>query len=242
MVDKNNYKVYMHTNKINGKKYIGITGRSIDERWLNGRGYKNGSFKNAINKYGWDSFYHEILHENLTEEEANAKEIFYIEKYQTRNKEYGYNIHVGGGVKKGYNHTTEAKKKISHASKNISEETREKKRIARSKQIITESHKKHMSEARMGMKFSEEHLKNLSLSHIGNPSYWEGKKRSKETCAKISERLSKKVVHKETGKIYKSITEASKCTGFALSTIQKRCNGAKPRVSGSTFEYFTEGE
>ena len=47
------YTVYCHTNKINGKKYVGITKRLVEKRWLNGRGYNGNSiFRKAINKYG----------------------------------------------------------------------------------------------------------------------------------------------------------------------------------------------
>ena len=34
------YCVYMHTNKLNNKKYIGITCRSVEVRWNSGKGYK----------------------------------------------------------------------------------------------------------------------------------------------------------------------------------------------------------
>lgn len=38
----NNYIVYAHINKENGKSYIGITSRDPNIRWgLNGNGYKD---------------------------------------------------------------------------------------------------------------------------------------------------------------------------------------------------------
>lgn len=49
----NNYTIYMHKNKINGKIYIGQTSQNPIKRWNNGRGYIDSSkFYNAILKYG----------------------------------------------------------------------------------------------------------------------------------------------------------------------------------------------
>lgn len=49
----NNYTIYMHKNKINGKIYIGQTSQEPKKRWDNGRGYIDCSrFYNAILKYG----------------------------------------------------------------------------------------------------------------------------------------------------------------------------------------------
>lgn len=98
---ENNYKIYCHLNKINGKRYIGQTKTSVQKRWgCNGYEYThkrpNSLFAKAINKYGWDNFEHQILFENLTKEEANQKEIELIAFYKSNNKNYGYNLTAGG--------------------------------------------------------------------------------------------------------------------------------------------------
>ena len=92
------YYVYRHVNKINGKQYIGITKRKPIERWgSDGSKYKSTPhFYNAILKYGWDNFEHEILYSNLSKERACEIEIELIQKYQTQNRELGYNIMDGG--------------------------------------------------------------------------------------------------------------------------------------------------
>ena len=238
MNDEKCYTVYMHTNKINGKKYIGITCRAVEDRWRNGNGYKTGKFRTAINKYGWDNFAHEIIKSCLSKKQAMDLEVMYINMYNTMDKRYGYNLIEGGDVRTGFKHTEEAKRKISLAGKNMSEETRNKYKLARSKQVITDQHRQHISESRKGMKFSDEHLKNLSESHKGNKSFWEGKERDPETKAKIRQKLGKKVICLDTGSVYDSISEASKETGIALSNIAKWCNGVKPRFLNLTFKFY----
>ena len=72
---KNNYCVYKHTSKIDGRAYVGITRVGVEHRWKNGCGYKkNIYFWRYIKKYGWDSLTHEILYDRLSEEEAINKE------------------------------------------------------------------------------------------------------------------------------------------------------------------------
>lgn len=93
--NNNKYYLYCHTNKINNKKYIGISLQKPSHRWQNGKGYKGcPKFEKAIKKYGWDNFTHEILLNNLTQKEACYLEKEYIEKYDTINN--GYNILEGG--------------------------------------------------------------------------------------------------------------------------------------------------
>ena len=91
------YLIYKHTNKLNGKSYIGLTKRTTKARWgKNGTYYKQCTkFWNAIQKYGWEAFDHCIIAENIaTLIEANELEQYYISFYNTICD--GYNISKGG--------------------------------------------------------------------------------------------------------------------------------------------------
>ena len=107
------YFVYMHNNKINNKKYIGQT-CNIEKRWeYNGCHYENSfKFYNALIKYGWNNFDHIILKENLSLEEANFWESYYINYYNSI--ENGYNIKSGGSHGKL---SEEQKEKIKKSNK-----------------------------------------------------------------------------------------------------------------------------
>lgn len=87
----------MHINKINNKKYIGITKQEPKDRWQNGHGYTGCIvFHSAIKKYGWDNFEHIILMSNLSKEQACEAEKKLIKQYKTTNRNFGYNISLGG--------------------------------------------------------------------------------------------------------------------------------------------------
>lgn len=93
----NTYSVYKHTNKTNGKVYIGITVNEPEVRWgKNGKNYEKQLFGKAIRKYGWENFEHEILFENLSHKEANEKEIELIKSYKATDRDFGYNVALGG--------------------------------------------------------------------------------------------------------------------------------------------------
>ncbi len=93
--------VYMHTAP-NGKKYVGITTQKPNRRWHFGSGYRhNEYFYRAIKKYGWNNFKHEVLFDNLSQKEAEKKEIELIKKYNLTNRNKGYNIHSGGNTRLG---------------------------------------------------------------------------------------------------------------------------------------------
>lgn len=130
--------VYLITNNINGKIYVGK--HSTDN--LNDCYMGSGKLlKLAYNKHGIENFTKKILAFADTEEKLNWFERFYIKKYHCKDKSIGYNLTDGGdGVlgltpwNKGVSQSEETKKKISAARKGVptwtglhhSEETKKK--------------------------------------------------------------------------------------------------------------------
>ena len=95
------WTVYMHVNRINGKKYVGITSQTLQKRWREGNGYhsKNPIGK-AIQKYGWDNFDHYTLLSELTGIMAEIMEQVLIVYYNTNIKNNnGYNVQTYGCLK-----------------------------------------------------------------------------------------------------------------------------------------------
>lgn len=120
------YCIYMHKNKVNGKIYIGQS-CNLKIRW-HPISYKDCSyFYNAIQKYGWENFEHIILEDNLSIEEADEKEKYYISYFDTINRNKGYNLKTGGNS--GYKLSKETKQKISLSNKEYAKNNIDKLRL-----------------------------------------------------------------------------------------------------------------
>lgn len=95
--------IYAYTNKINGHQYIGQTnnlqkrfnGHKSDSYNKNSKAY-NYPLHNAIRKYGIENFSFEVLESELSEEQANEREKFWIQEKQSHVSKGGYNITFGG--------------------------------------------------------------------------------------------------------------------------------------------------
>lgn len=86
---------YRITNKINGKKYIGITTNFDNRVKQHCNQNTNSLIHKAIQKYGKENFVFEILQEGLSVEEAEELEIETIKNENTL-APHGYNLAKGG--------------------------------------------------------------------------------------------------------------------------------------------------
>ena len=222
MTDERKYSVYCHTCP-DGKKYIGLTGKSPEKRWLNGRGYQyNLHFTRAIRKYGWDNIAHEVLSTGLTAREAKDEEKRLIALYDTTDQRKGYNLTHGGD---GANTLTDA------ARKRLSESAKEAYRKGRvptmlGKHFSAESRRK-MSEAAHRRVLSEEHKRHIGESVKGlmvggkNP-------------------MARSVLCIETGEIFSSVKEAADSIGTTRNNVSRCVTGRNKTAGGFHWKYLNE--
>lgn len=257
--DEKLYVVYCHTNIMNNKKYIGITCQETSQRFRNGKGYKSSPhFYNAIKAYGWDGFTHEILAENLSEDEAKSKEIELIAKHKTTNPEFGYNITPGGdgcsGADNpwfGKHHTEETRKRMSEMrtgipktkewKRKIGESNKGKKVSDEARQKMRENHADFTGEnnPRYGTKLSKDHIDKL-VKASKTPEAIEKMRQHKTWHSGSKNPNSKKVICLDTGKIYDTINEAAEDTGCNPSKISAVCHGHRKHTKNLRFQLLED--
>lgn len=149
--------IYLTTNLVNGKIYIGRHEFNKHNKIYLGSGK---IFKLALEKYGEENFKRKILRLCFTEHELTIWEHVYIKKYHSQDKNIGYNIASGNVNTSDYNPTKlpEVRKKISG--------------------------KNHYF---YGKKHTEETKEKIRKKLIGKNSPWYGKYHTEETKRKLSE-------------------------------------------------------
>lgn len=209
------WSVYIHTNKINGKKYVGITSQEPSKRWLNGFGYESHlPIGRAIRRYGWDNFDHDIVVSNVCEKYAKELEIYLISKLHTQDRTHGYNITNGGDGVTGFHHTDEAKHKMSVAKLGNNHP----------------NYGKHLSDSTKGKIASK-------LIGNNNPA---GHKRSKETRSKMSLAKQKPVSMIKDGiviKTFESAKIAELITGINRKNISMCCKDVRKHAGGYEWKF-----
>jgi group I intron endonuclease len=106
--------IYKTTNLINGKIYIGQDSKNNSDYFGSGV-----MIKRAIKKYGKENFIKEIIDYAEDKNILDEKEIYWIDKFNAKDKNIGYNISNGGNGCLGCKQSEETKEK--RRLKNIGE-------------------------------------------------------------------------------------------------------------------------
>lgn len=158
--------IYLVTNNIDNKKYIGKRESSEFDKYYWGSGKY---LQNAIHKYGKENFSREILAWAETKEELCRLEEEYILKYDAIDSPEYYNLTKGGigGGSIGEDNGAYGKHWYTNGEEQIlcfEQDCPEGWHPG-----YSESRKKQIQQINLGRKFSDEHRKQLSEAHKASP-------------------------------------------------------------------------
>lgn len=158
--------IYLVTNNIDNKKYIGKRESSEFDKYYWGSGKY---LQNAIHKYGKENFSREILAWAETKEELCSLEEEYILKYDAIDSPKYYNLTKGGigGGSIGEDNGAYGKHWYTNGEEQIlcfEQDCPEGWHPG-----YSESRKKQIQQINLGRKFSDEHRKQLSEAHKASP-------------------------------------------------------------------------
>lgn len=224
------YKIYKHTSP-SGKVYIGQTSQNNPvQRWRNGgKGYfrknpKTQDFQqpamvNAIMKYPWNLWTHEIIDYADTQEQADFLEQLYIQQFKSTDPKFGYNITSGGGGHHGQPMLQSTRSKLSEAIKQLWNDPQYRQRVISNMQ---------------GRSMHENTKAALLKANTGRTL-------SQETKAKIGKANSEKVLQFSlNGTLlyeYDSCKAASISINKTASAISNCCTGKSKKCSSYLFLY-----
>ena len=166
--------IYITTNNINGKKYLGQKKIDDNGKWKNYLG-SGIAFKKALEKYGKENFVREIIDVGYSSDELNELEEKYTYDLDCLNDRNYYNLVHGGGIVTGLKFSKETIQRLRELNSGENN-------YFYGKRLFGEENGFY------GKKHSEESRKRMSQTHIGDIPWNQGKNGvySKETLLKMS--------------------------------------------------------
>lgn len=180
--------IYLTTNLINGKKYIGRHKSNVFDNTYFGSGK---IIQQALLKEGVENFSCEILCTANSEDELNEKESYYIDLYDAVNSPDYYNLKPSGIgksmsgfiiVNNGFHHKyispdeLQEYESLGYVVGKLpqTKETIEKRSKSNTGKKRTEQTKQKISSALKGRTLSPEHRNKCKYGRLGKPSYNKG--------------------------------------------------------------------
>lgn len=151
----NSYLVYKLRNTLNGKCYIGITSRTLEDRWTEHvtrarQGIRNNRLAAAFRKYTPEVFERSVIAVVASQQEARQAEVDQIQAHDSYR--HGYNANLGG-----------------HGLLEVPEEMRRRIGDAQRGKVITAEMRANMSAAKKGRPEFAAHLGDHVQQGAGNP-------------------------------------------------------------------------
>lgn len=224
--------IYCIENLTTNKKYIGQS-KNIDDRWckhkneLNNGVHDNDYLQKAWNKYGENDFSFYIL-ELCAYEELDNKEIYYIDLYDTLNRNHGYNLKSGG----------------QNGGSTLSDYSRQK-----LKDAIKESYNDELIEKRRNDALKQWSNLDVKAKIIGENNCMYGKHHTEEAKNKISEkakgrissqRNTNKIICVELNKVFDCAADAAKEFLVQSGSILQVCYGKRKTCGGYHWNFYLE--
>ena len=169
--------IYITTNNINGKRYIGQCKYQQNRDWQTYLG-SGTILKKAIKKYGKENFSREIICNAFSREELSELELHFILEYDAVNRTDFYNMAEGGYATRGFlgkTHTEEYKEKMKEFSANRPATDKMRENMANvgklprteSQTLASKKQAIKMGLANKGKSHSSETLLEMSISRSG---------------------------------------------------------------------------
>ena len=222
--------IYCIENLSNSKKYIGQS-VNISDRWkkhiseLNKGSHHNDYLQKAWNKYGKNEFKFYVL-EYCPTDKLDEKEIYYIDYYDTLDRDKGYNLKSGGQDHNTY--SAESKHRMSESLKKsyLNSNLKEIRRSDAINQWKDPKIKEKITGKNNGMygkHHTEEAKEKIRKARTGVPS---------------SRRNTTPVFCVELNREFKDATEAAKELSLDSSGILKVCRRERKTCGGYKWEFL----
>ena len=245
-------EIYLLTNTVNGKRYVGVTSKGVLARWkqhcYTAKCKAVTYLHRAINKYGKESFTVGHIASALNPTVAVEFERDVIKQYAPE-----YNQTNGGEFTVGRRVTEETRRKMAEGQKGRkhSAERRQQNGEAIKQKLkddpiyrkqaldalerarvnaYTPSANEKRSAASKGRVWSESSRKKLSESR-------KGIRHTQETLDKISAKKCKLVECITLNTVFDSLLDAAEYTGIHFSNISRVCLGKRKSAKGMVFTY-----
>ena len=236
--------IYLTTNLINNKKYVGRKSSNTFVKDYFGSGRH---LQAAVNKYGKENFSVEILEKIDDSSLLIPREMYWIAHYNAVDDDNFYN-HSPGGLHEGWVPGDGNIAKTEYCRKLNSEKHKSKKQSPeaienRVSKIRGENHwsygkprseetRKKISDTLTGTKLSAETRRKIGESNIGKHIL------SPKHIEILRQKASKPVKNLDTDEIFNSVTEAMK--KYPTGNIYSCCQGRAKSAGGYHWEYIKE--